>query len=170
MKRKTTPALLLASLLSGPSLAHVTLSPASAMADSYVKVVLSVPHGCAGTPTRALTVHLPAGFLVAKPQPKPGWTTVIQKEPLTPPIELHGRPVAETARVVRWEGGSLPNDHFDEFALQGRLAANARGSLIFRVVQTCERGESDWNGAPGSATPAPRLEVQPPAAGGHHHH
>lgn len=63
----------------------------------------------------------------------------------------------------------MPNDRFDEFALQGKLADEASGALPFRVVQTCEKGQTDWKGEEGSAEPAPVLEVTAPTEVRHHH-
>ncbi|RZL10142.1 MAG: DUF1775 domain-containing protein [Rubrivivax sp.] len=154
------PSLLL-SLSAGAAQAHISITTSPASAGGYAKVVLQVPHGCSGSPTTALTVYLPPAYLVAKPMPKPGWTVTIQKARLAQPIQLHGRTIEDSPSVIRWEGGSLPSDFFEEFALQGKLDERAAGPLTFRTVQTCEKGEVDWNGAPGSATPAPALQVTP---------
>lgn len=173
------PALIL-SLCTNAAQAHISITTPAATAGGYAKVVLQVPHGCSGSPTTAVTVYLPPAYLVAKPMPKAGWTVTVQKARLAQPIQLHGRTIEDSASVIRWEGGRLPNDFFDEFALQGKLDEQASGALPFRTVQTCEKGEVDWRGVPGSATPAPVLQVLPavpsatPAAtpsssGGHRH-
>lgn len=165
-------ACLLAGLLvSSPARAHITIATPAVAAGSYAKVVLQVPHGCAGRATTAITVTLPAGFYVAKPQPKPGWTVTTQKARLAQPIELHGRQIEESVSQIRWEGGPLPNDFFDEFALQGKLGSDVTGPLAFKTLQSCEQGEAAWTGEPGSSLPAPLLQVTPaPAAAGTHHH
>src|SRR5262249_36197563 len=134
--------------------AHVTIENPDATAGAYAKVVLQVTHGCEGSATRAVTVFVPPGFLLAKAPAKPGWAVSYEQVPLAKPIDLHGRQVAKTTSVVKWEGGLLPNDQFDEFALIGRVADDARGAMSFRVLQTCEKGELDWKGAPGDAAPA----------------
>lgn len=149
--------------------AHVTIENPTATAGSFAKVVLQVNHGCAGSATRAVTVHLPAGFLFAKARAKPGWTVAYETRALPAPLDLHGRKMESTTATVRWEGGPLANDQFDEFAVSGKLADDAAGALPFRVVQTCDKGSADWSGAPDSAEPAPLLKVTPAAAGGHAH-
>lgn len=153
--------------------AHVNLTATKAVAGSYTTVTLLIPHGCAGSPTTAVTVHLPAGFLVAKAMPKPGWQMSIRQARLAEPIVLHGRKIEESASLIRWEGGRLANDAFDEFSVFGKLGERIVGALPFRVVQTCEQGELDWNGAPGTNSPSPILDVQPvtpsPAAPSHGH-
>lgn len=156
------PALLLG-LCASAAQAHVSITTPAAAAGSYAKVVLQVPHGCSGSPTTAVTVYVPPAYLVAKPMPKPGWTVTVQKARLAKPVQLHGRTIEESASVIRWEGGRLPSDFFDEFSLQGKLDEQAEGPLPFRTVQTCEKGEADWNGAAGSAAPAPVLQVLPAA-------
>lgn len=163
-------AALLAAGGAAPVRAHVTLAPSQAPSGSYARVALQVPHGCNGSATTALTVSVPAGFLAAKPMPKPGWRLSVQRTPLDPPVSLHGRPLTETVSQVRWEGGPLPNDFFDEFVVYGKLADRA-GPLAFAVTQTCEQGEVSWSGAAGSQTPAPVLEPTPaPSASPHAHH
>ncbi|AKJ29154.1 YcnI family protein [Caldimonas brevitalea] len=170
----TLPRLGLGALLAAAAVcadAHVTIADPKAQAGSYHKVTLQVPHGCAGSATVALAVHVPPAFLVAKPAVKPGWSVRVEKTRLDKPAVLHGRSINETTSVIRWEGGAVPGDFFDEFSLHGRIADGAKGKLAFRVVQTCEKGEVDWNGPADSATPAPTLEVSPADAGhGHHHH
>lgn len=147
----------------GTAQAHVSIANPTATAGSYTKVVLQLPHGCAGSATTAVTVYLPPAYLVAKPMPKPGWTVTVQKARLARPVVLHGRPIEDSPSVIRWEGGRLPGDFFDEFVLFGKLDDQAAGPLPFRTVQTCEQGEADWSGAAGSSTPVPLLQVTPAA-------
>lgn len=143
--------------------AHVTLSSDAAQAGAYARVVLRVPHGCGASATTGITVHVPAGYLLAKPMPKPGWTLSLEKAALKPPLRMHGREVGETTARVRWQGGPLPAEFFDEFVLVGKLDDKAQGPLPFRVVQTCEQGQMDWAGEAGSEAPAPVLNVIPTA-------
>lgn len=150
----------------GAAQAHITLSSDTAAAGAYARVVLRVPHGCGASPTTGITVQVPAGYLLVRPMPKPGWTLTLEKAPLTPPLRLHGREIGQTTAQVRWQGGPLPADQFDEFVLLGKLDDQASGPLALRVVQTCEQGSIDWAGGADSATPAPVLDVVPavPAA------
>lgn len=169
MTMKNTLALA-AALLAVPAFAHVTVSPAEAEAGRYVKLVFTVPHGCAGSPTTGIGVTLPPGVIAAKPMPKPEWRLTIESARLDPPVTLHGRKVDSTAAQITWDGGSLPGDLFDEFAIHARLPEEP-GELRFVVQQTCEQGRATWNGAADSATPAPVLKVLPAgAASGHAHH
>lgn len=161
---------LAALLLAAPAFAHVTLAPAEGEAGRYVKLVFTVPHGCAGSPTTGITVTLPPGVISARPMPKIDWRLTIETARLDPPATLHGRKLDSTAAQIGWDGGPLPNDLFDEFAIHARLP-DEPGALRFVVLQTCEKGEVSWSGAADTSTPAPVLRVLPAgAASGHAHH
>jgi uncharacterized protein YcnI len=163
-----------------PAGAHVTLEQPQAAAGSSYKAVLRVGHACAGaTSTTAITVRLPAGFSSAKPVPKAGWTTTVQRSPLAQPYESHGRRVTEEVTAVSWQATSpasaLPGDFYDEFVVRGRLPATP-GILWFKVLQTCDVGAADWAQVPASGAsvkglslPAAPLEIVPAGHAGHNH-
>jgi periplasmic copper chaperone A len=157
-------ALVLTLAASSAASAHITLETTSTVPGSYAKVALRVTHGCAGSSTTSVEVHVPEDFRFAKGQAKPGWTITYEQAKLTTPVQLHERTLSETTAVVRWSGSLLPNDQFDEFTLLGQLSKSASGSMPFRVLQSCEKGETDWSGPPNSKTPAPILKVMPAAS------
>ena len=159
---------LLGALAAGSVSAHITLAERTAPAGGYARVTLQVPHGCSGHATTGLAVELPAGLASVKPMPKPGWSLAIEREPLATPMSLHGRPVTERVTRVRWEGGSLANEHFDEFVLLVKLP-DAPGPLVLRTRQSCGAETVDWSGEAGSETPAPVLRVLPAEPTEHHH-
>ena len=113
----------LAACLAVPSArAHVTLERTQAPADSYYKAVLQVPHGCKGLPTLGVRVRIPDGVVSVKPQPKPGWTLTITRVKLAQPVDVgHGRTVTERPGEIAWTGGSLSDEHFDEFRMVMKL-------------------------------------------------
>lgn len=148
--------LILAALLApfAAAHAHVTLEQSSAQAGAYQKLTFRVGHGCQGSPTRAITVMLPESVTGAKPMPKFGWT------------------VTGAVREVKWSGGPLLDEHYDEFTMQVKLPADA-GKVYFKVVQDCVKGSTAWDEMPGAAdvklkAPAPVLEILA-APGGHAH-
>jgi len=178
-------ALFAATLYAATSAAHVTLEQPSAPANSVYKAVLRVGHGCDGSPTTGLRVQLPAGFQGAKPMPKPGWVVTTRAEKLAQPYDSHGRQVTEDVVEISWRAAQrdawLPDAHYDEFIVRGRLPAST-GPVWFKVLQTCETGQLDWSQIPakgtdtqGLKTPAARLDLEPvPSrppgkAHGHHH-
>lgn len=173
-------ALPLMSALALPALAHVTLETPRAAAGSDYKAVLRIGHGCEGSPTTTLRVQLPSGLRGAKPMPKPGWTLDIQRATLAQPYDSHGKTVTRDVVEISWRARSadawLADDQYDEFALRGQVSPQAGGTLWFKVLQTCEKGQIDWAEvpAPGASaddlkSPAVGLEITPADAPAHHH-
>lgn len=144
--------------------AHVTLANSQAETGSYFKATLVIGHGCNGSPTRAVTVFVPKGIVIAKPQPKSGWTVEVSVVRLQPPLVAHGKPLAERVTHVRWSGSELPDNQFDDFSLLVQLPEQA-GTLPFRVLQECAQGQSDWSEEARAGHrprfPAPVLEIAP---------
>jgi periplasmic copper chaperone A len=161
------------------SFAHISLEQGAALAGTVYKANLRVGHGCEGTATHTVRVQIPEGFQGAKPMPKPGWAIQVQKAKLAKPYDDHGRQVTEDASLITWTASSkeamLPDAHYDEFALRGKLPAKD-GPMWFKVEQLCEKGQHLWVELPvnGSSTkglksPAALLEVLP-ASQAHVHH
>ena len=111
-------------------------------------------------------MEIPAAILVAKPQPKAGWTLESEREPLATPIKGDGGETLTTrAKAVTWRG-RLGDDEFDAFGLMAKLP-DAAVVLAFPAVQTCEAAENrsvETPTAEASAParrPAPTLTVTP---------
>lgn len=164
--RQVWSALCLAAGLS-PALAHVSIEPAQARAGGYAKLQFRISHGCEGAATTRVRIQLPPGTVVARGQPKPGWTLQVQRAPLAQPVDAgHGRQVNEAVSALLWSGGPLPDEQFDEFALLMRLPDQPGTTLHFPVVQDCEKGSLRWTEMPGpvdgqASGPAPALRLLP---------
>ena len=163
----------------GAASAHVVLEYQVAPAASSYKASFKVGHGCGESPTRQVSVQVPAGVLGVRPMPKAGWTVEIQRAKLAQPVTSHGRTVTEDVARVTWTArtpqDALPADQYDEFVLVGQLPAQA-GPLYWPVSQVCESGRTDWVEVPKDGqklsdlkSPAALLEVLPAAGGGHSH-
>lgn len=139
------------------ALAHVTLAIPAALGGSYYVGEFRVGHGCDDSPTVSVRIDVPGDVLVARPQPKPGWTVATTREKLARPITSEGRQVTERVASITWRG-KLPADQFDEFAVMMKLPARG-GALYFPVIQTCETGERRW-----TETPKPGVSSERPAA------
>ena len=156
--------------MAGAAQAHVVFVQPHAAAGAHWAGALRVSHGCDGAATTSVRVEIPAGILVARPQPKAGWTVAIEREALAEPVAAEGGGVlSERVSAITWTG-RLPDDQFEEFGLAAKLPA-AAGPLAFPVIQTCEQGEARWTeaavaGAPRPDHPAPVLTL---AAGPVHH-
>lgn len=159
LKSATVAAALAAST---PAVGHVSVHPQSAAAGAYQVLRFGVGHGCGDQATTAVSLEIPAGVSVARPQPKPGWTLEIARE-------------GEAVRALTWRGGPLPADQFDEFVLLVRLP-EASGPLAFPARQSCGPVETLWNELPANGAsrpkrPAPILDVQPKTSpSGHDQH
>jgi periplasmic copper chaperone A len=168
------------SMLATASFSHVTLQDPVAAAGTGYRAVLRVGHGCAGSPTTAITVTVPPGFNGAQPLVKAGWTAAVRTGPLAVPYEAHGTQFTEGVLEISWTAktaaDALPDTFYDEFVLRG-TTPKAPGPLWFKVVQTCEKGSTAWVEVPAHGThahdlkaPAALLEVIDVQAAGEHAH
>lgn len=145
--------------------AHTVFADPEAAPSAYYAGFLRVSHGCGDSPTRAIRVEIPEGVMIARPQPKPGWTLSIEHAPLS----REGGEITERVTAITWQG-ELPADQFDQFGIMMRLP-DQTGPLYFPVTQTCASGEQRWSEipAPGQAwhalpRPAPMLTLLAPNA------
>ncbi|WP_442935624.1 YcnI family protein [Nitrobacter sp. NHB1] len=145
------------------ALAHVTVQPTDAPANSYAHLVFTVPHGCNGSATTALRIKLPEGILSAKPQMKPGWKVEIKSRKLEAPVQgPHGKSITDVVDEVAWRGGPLPDNLYDTFGLIVRLPDKPGQSLYFPVVQECEKGVERWIEIPSAGQGSDKLEAPAP--------
>jgi uncharacterized protein YcnI len=153
----------------GMASAHVTLEVSEAPVSSTYKAVLSVGHGCEGSPTTAIRVKIPKGMIAVKPMPKPGWQLTTKIEPYPEPVKYFEDTLTEGVSEIAWTGGKLPDEWYDEFVFQGRLPDEGVGTTIwFPVVQECEQGVHRWIEIPAEGKtaddyqePAPGLTLTP---------
>lgn len=172
--------LLAVACLAGTAQAHVVLDYQAALAGSSYRATFKVGHGCGASPTRQISIEIPAGVQGAKPMPKAGWAVEITRAPLAQPYTSHGRTVTEDVVRVTWTARTaedmLPNGHFDEFVLAATLPQRP-GTLWWPVRQACQEGRTDWVEVPKAGesasalkSPAAMLEILPAdGAGGHKH-
>ena len=143
-----------------PAPAHVLFADPAATADAYYTGFLRVGHGCAGSPTLSIRVEIPAGVTVARPQPKPGWTIMVEKATLPAPVRADGVEVRERVTAITWSG-RLEGDQFDQFGLMLKLPA-APGPLYFPTVQRCAAGREDWTMVPAAGQSPRALKMPAP--------
>lgn len=143
--------------------AHIVADPAEGPAGGYFRTALRIGHGCGASPTTALKVLLPDGLVSVRPQAKPGWQIEIETVKLAQPIDAgHGRKSDTAIASVRWHGGNLPNEHFDEFGLSLKLPDQPGRDLWLKAIQTCANGETRWEQIPAAGQSA--HDLQRPAA------
>jgi len=121
--------------------AHVVVAPAMAAPGATETLNFIVGHGCAGQPTTALRVELPATVTSVQPQPKVGWT---------PTVDV----LADGGRAVTWRGGA-PLTKADGFAVRVRLPGQG-GPVAFPAVQSCGETTVRWDEPVPADGPKPK--------------
>lgn len=180
LRRTTLAALALLPLAAASAAAHVSLERREAPNGKSYKAVLKIPHGCDGSPTHTVRVEIPEGFVGVKPMPKPGWTLTTKRGAYAQSYGYHHGPISEGVREIEWSGGTLADEHYDEFVAAGFLARELTpgATLYFKVVQVCAKGDLKWVEVPGDgvdahdlAAPAAALRIADggEAAAGHGH-
>lgn len=168
-KSATTLAGILLGIFSTQTIAHVGLEKKEAVIGSSYKGILTVPHGCAGSPTTKLSIDIPEGIIAVKPMPKPGWEMEIVRGPYQRSYDfMHGVKLGEGIKQIVWKGGKLADEYYDEFVFTGFIANTFKSGevLAFPVLQTCERGAENWSEVAGPGqdphhlkSPAPLLRL-----------
>jgi hypothetical protein len=135
-----------------------------APAGSFMLYGLGVPHGCDGSPTKSLSVSIPAGVIYAKPQPKAGWKLTKVKGKLPVPGTLFGEKVTTGVLSVTWSGGSVKDDEIDVFNIYIQVPNKVGKTIYFPAVQRCAKGVTRWitipqKGKPEPEHPAPSLTI-----------
>ncbi len=142
----------------GAAQAHIVFSETEADAGAYFAGFIRVSHGCEGSPTTAIRVTIPDGIVIARPQPKPGWTIELEREPLATPVASEGGDITERVTAITWRG-ELADEFFEQFGLMLKLPETA-GPLYVPVLQTCAEGSRSWTdiapeGQPWASVPNP---------------
>jgi uncharacterized protein YcnI len=156
----------------GGAVAHVGTTPGEAPAGQTSVIGFTVGHGCEGSPTRSVSIRLPAGITSAKPKPKPGWKLTIKRGKLPQPIkDFEGNTVTTGVLQVTWSGGNLPDAYFDAFELRLGMPNTPGKTLYFPTVQQCRKGVHRWiqipkKGQPEPESPAPGVTLVK-SSGGH---
>jgi uncharacterized protein YcnI len=166
MKKLLIAVAALTALLAVPvATAHVSPTQSSAAAGSTAIIGFTIGHGCEGSPTRQVSIQIPAGVTSAKPQPKPGWRITIKRGKLPQPVkDFAGKTVTVGVLSVTWTGGPLADAYFDSFNLRLGMPPAAGKTLYFKTVQRCAKGLYRWVQIPAKGqgepeSPAPAVQV-----------
>jgi len=168
MRFKTALVAALATLLiaAPPAAAHITIAPAEAPADGYATLQVQVPHGCDGSPTKAIRVQIPESVPSVTPQVHPGWEVTTEEGPKDA-VELHGETVTSGVEEVVWtaaDAGPLPDGRLDLFGMSVKLPAGKGGDPVyFPTVQECVKGRDGWIQIPQPGETEDDLESPAPA-------
>lgn len=128
----------LTGLLAAPAAAVNIPEGGAVSADSVFVINFQVQEGCAGAPTDALAVTIPASIENPQPESVSGWEVTLETVP------AEGDDAEGERTVVRWSGGPLPDGTFKEFGLRARFPDEPGATIAFPVVQTCGSIERAW--------------------------
>lgn len=144
------------------SQAHVSFENDTATQGSYKRFALKLPHGCGVAATTQVKINLPEGIQGAKPMPKAGWKLSTVTATLTQPYTTHGTQVTQDVATITWSEGLLPNEYYDEFVFQAKVATD-RSMLAFPVEQKCGEQIVKWIDADHDGEhPAAMLNITKP--------
>jgi len=152
------------SLSAGTALAHVTLEVDEAPANSFLKFVLRVPHGCEGQATTTVRIQVPEGVINAKPMPKAGWTLETVVGDYAQSYDYYGTTLTKGVREIVWSGGNLPDAFYDEFVFRAKVTDFPVGTaLAVPVVQECGASLSErWIEVPEAGKSADDYDFPAP--------
>lgn len=147
-----------------PAAAHITISPSTTEAGAQAVLEVSVPHGCAGSPTTGLTIQIPDQVMTVTPTRDALWDVVTTTETLDPPVtDSHGRQLSQRVASVTFRTDvPLPEGYRDVLELSLLLPDLAGETLIFPTIQTCEEGEAAWIEVATDGQDAQDLELPAP--------
>lgn len=159
-----------------PAFGHVSPDRSEVPAGSYTDIKLGVGHGCEGSPTNKLEVQIPDLLVGVTPYVVPGWTATITTAKLDPPVkDGHGADVTERDALVTWTaqpGQELADGFKLQFGLSFQVPDKVGEALVFKTIQTCVEGSTDWielasEGGPEPESPAPTVMIVAGTGDGH---
>ena len=157
MKKKMIAGLaggILAVMLPGIALAHVTVKPNEVVAGGFQTFFVQVPNEKDNASTTKVEIEFPQAFASVSFQPKPGWKRTVKMVKFDEPIEAFGEQVTEGVGTVTWSGGEIAPGEFETFYFSA--GAVPEGELVFPALQTYSDGDVvRWIGPPDSDEPAP---------------
>jgi YD repeat-containing protein len=151
MRRTIISIALASALLPAAAQAHITVWPRQSDLGAREKYVVRAPNE-----KRVATVRVEGAFpreaRVTQLEQVAGWTVEVRRD-------------ASGAIVGATWSGDLPPDQFVEFGL---LAANPKTGTVLTWTFTqvyADGSRVEWAGPPGSATPAPQVQLRRPIEG-----
>lgn len=144
-------------MIAGPAVAHVTISPPTAVKGSDAVLSFNVANESDTATTTQVLLSFPPDhpIAVALVEPIAGWTAKVDTVKVDNPIQTDEGPVTEAVSQVTWSGGKIEAGQFQAFSVSVGLPADT-DSLVFKVLQTYSDGTIvRWieEAPPGGAEP-----------------
>jgi uncharacterized protein YcnI len=113
--------------------AHVTAIPSVVPPSSQATIAFRIPHGCDGSPTKEVSIRMPAGVTMVKPGHIPGWLISISNDSVTWTADSSGN-------------FTIPNEAFMDFTinLETPSKGDANNQIYFPTHQSCVEGHIHW--------------------------
>lgn len=160
------------------AVAHVEILPKQVSPGDYSNLIFFVYHGCETASTVGITVRVPEGVAVARPNMKAGWKITTESARYPKPVDVYGQKYEEGFVVLSWAGGSVPSEYMDSFVMSVFFPDQPGKTFRFLVEQRCQgvpeslsfvqevtvRGPSGPPAGPASAANAAAAPVSGPAA------
>jgi uncharacterized protein YcnI len=170
MRRSLLPLLsaLALTVMAGPALAHVSVTPAEVPQGSFQQLTFRVPNERDDAGTTKLEVHFPAEhpFASVRTRPMPGWTITVDTTKLDKPVKLgEGGEITEAVSRITWRGGLIKPGEYQDFDISAGPVPQGVDKLEFKALQTYQDGEvvrwieSVPEGGEEPEHPAPTLTV-----------
>jgi periplasmic copper chaperone A len=158
--------LTLIGLVPGQAFAHMVFNQQTVQPDQLATLELRITHGCKGQATHTVRVKIPEGVTRVTPRFLPGWSVSVEKRALATPVNLHGQVIRETADVLVWSSGNLPDQAYEQFEFRAQMPSRDGQVLYFPVEQICATERHDWVEIPANVanwgrlvSPAPFVTV-----------
>lgn len=145
--------------------AHVTVEPADTAAGAFTVLTFAASHGCEGSPTKSFTINIPDTIADAKPTVYPGWDVKKVEEKLPEPVTTAaGTTITEhIGQIVYTAKTPLEDGYRMAFEVQVQNPDKAGETLSFPVLQTCEKGQTDWAELPAEGQDPHELQAPAPS-------
>jgi periplasmic copper chaperone A len=135
-----------------PVSAHNALDLKEGYAGYSTPMVLSVNHGCKGSPVVGLKIQVPDGITDAKAAFDPNWTIEYKMRKLSTPIEAHGRQVTEVVGEIIWKDPVkvVPADAWYPFQFRMTLPETPGKVLHVKNITVCKDGTDPYIDMPSA--------------------
>lgn len=145
--------------------AHVTVEPTKTEAGAFSVLTFAASHGCNGSPTTSFTINIPDTIADARPTVYQGWDVKKVEEKLAEPvITADGATITKhIGQIVYTAKTPLEDGYRMAFEIQVQNPDKAGETLAFPLLQTCEKGETDWSEMPAEGQNPHDLKAPAPS-------
>jgi periplasmic copper chaperone A len=126
-----------------PALAHITVTPGSALPGSAAVLTFHVPNEEASAYTTRVDVQVPADHPIAQLLVKPvaGWTISVRTITLAKPLVTDDGQFTQAVSEVIWSGGRIAPGQFQDFSVSADPLPQGVSQLAFKAIQTYSNGD-----------------------------